>query len=163
MHNTAFKLSELDKTDQQILSILISEGHLSNAELAARVHLSPPACWKRLKRLEQHLIKGYYPSIEFRELGLTVNAYVMLTLEDHTETTMQQFERNVTHVPHLLSCDKVSGPYDYIVQIHAIDIAHLQTIMANHLRPCGRIKEIRSIISLREIVRRTMPNLAYTA
>jgi Lrp/AsnC family leucine-responsive transcriptional regulator len=163
MHNTTFTISDLDQTDQQILSILITEGHLSNTELAARVHLSAPACWKRLKRLEQHLIKGYYPNIEFRQLGLTVNAYLMLTLEDHTETTMQQFERNVANVPHLLSCDKISGPYDYIIQIHAIDIAHLQSIMANHVRPCDRIKEMRSIISLREIVRRSTPNLASSA
>jgi Lrp/AsnC family leucine-responsive transcriptional regulator len=82
MHNTTFTISDLDQTDQQILSILITEGHLSNTELAARVHLSAPACWKRLKRLEQHLIKGYYPNIEFRQLGLTVNAYLMLTLKD---------------------------------------------------------------------------------
>ena len=51
---------ELDKVDRTILSIIQMNGRLTNAEIAARVSLSPPASWKRLKRLEEEVIDGYY-------------------------------------------------------------------------------------------------------
>ena len=61
---------KLDKVDMQILKLLQEDGRLNNAEIAKRVFLSPPACWKRLKFLEQEVIKsGFYrtekPWIQF--------------------------------------------------------------------------------------------------
>ena len=40
---------DLDDTDRAILEILQKDGRLTNVEIASRVSLSPPACWKRLK------------------------------------------------------------------------------------------------------------------
>src|SRR3546814_11670319 len=44
---------KLDNRDLQILTILQAEGRITKSELAARVSLSPAACWDRLKRLDQ--------------------------------------------------------------------------------------------------------------
>ena len=51
---------ELDRTDRQILVLLQADGRMSNAEVAERVNLSPSACLRRVKRLEEEgLIEGY--------------------------------------------------------------------------------------------------------
>jgi Lrp/AsnC family transcriptional regulator, leucine-responsive regulatory protein len=42
---------KLDKVDMQILKLLQEDGRLNNAEIAKRVFLSPPACWKRLRKV----------------------------------------------------------------------------------------------------------------
>ena len=44
---------ELDKTDRKILSILQTDGRLSNQDVAERVSLSPSPCLRRIKRLEE--------------------------------------------------------------------------------------------------------------
>ncbi|MEW5961784.1 MAG: winged helix-turn-helix transcriptional regulator, partial [Chloroflexota bacterium] len=47
---------KLDDLDKVILQELQADGRISNAELANRIKLSPPATHTRLKRLEQ---RGY--------------------------------------------------------------------------------------------------------
>ena len=44
--------AKLDAIDRAILNQLQHEGRLSNQDLAQRVHLSPSACLRRVKALE---------------------------------------------------------------------------------------------------------------
>ena len=46
------KSLQLDAIDRSILSELQNDGRLSNVELAARVHLSPSACLRRVRTME---------------------------------------------------------------------------------------------------------------
>jgi DNA-binding Lrp family transcriptional regulator len=62
--------SLLDDMDRKILELLQVDGRLSNAEIAEKIGLSAPACWKRLKRLEKQVIQDYYATLNQQELGL---------------------------------------------------------------------------------------------
>ena len=53
MPSTASK-PQLDAIDRQILDALQHDGRLSNVQLAERVHLSPSACLRRVKQLEEN-------------------------------------------------------------------------------------------------------------
>ena len=44
-------VNELDRTDRALLKLLQKDASLSNVALAAQVHLSPPACLRRVERL----------------------------------------------------------------------------------------------------------------
>lgn len=94
---------ELDKVDRTILSIIQMNGRLTNAEIAARVSLSPPASWKRLKRLEEEVIDGYYATLNRKALGLNVFAFISITLDSHSEEAMDNFERGVDALPNVLA------------------------------------------------------------
>ena len=50
------KHKALDRTDYRILDILQKNGRITNVDLAEKVHLSPPPCLERVKRLER---EGY--------------------------------------------------------------------------------------------------------
>ncbi len=51
---------QLDRYDRQILDLLQQDGRISNQELADRIALSPSACLRRLRALEESgLIRGY--------------------------------------------------------------------------------------------------------
>jgi Lrp/AsnC family leucine-responsive transcriptional regulator len=43
----------MDEVDRSILAVLEVDGRISNAELAARVGLSPSPCPRRVRRLEE--------------------------------------------------------------------------------------------------------------
>ena len=47
------KSPQLDAIDRNILAELQADGRLANVELAQRVHLSPSACLRRVKQLEE--------------------------------------------------------------------------------------------------------------
>ena len=44
---------QLDTTDRALLRQLQADARLSNVELAQQVHLSPSACLRRVRRLEE--------------------------------------------------------------------------------------------------------------
>ena len=147
---------ELDKTDRTILQLLQADGRLANTEIASRVALSPPACWKRLKRLEEKVIRGYHASLEPKELGLGLFAFVSILLDDHSEKAMNRFESDVMTLPNVIACHNVSGKYDYLLQVVASDMEDFHELALNKiLRKLGNIKEMYTGFSLKEIKRST--------
>ena len=145
---------ELDKTDRTILELLQADGRLANAEIASRVALSPPACWKRLKRLEETVIRGYHASLEPRQLGLGLFAFVSILLDDHSEKAMNRFESDVMALPNVIACHNVSGKYDYLLQVVATDMEAFHELALNKiLRKLGNIKEMYTGFSVKEVKR----------
>jgi DNA-binding Lrp family transcriptional regulator len=50
----------MDAIDQRIISILRTDGRITNADLAEKVGLSPSACLRRVRLLEESgTIRGY--------------------------------------------------------------------------------------------------------
>ena len=66
----------LDKTDRKILSILQSDGRLSNQDVAEQVNLSPSPCLRRIKRLEEEgVIRQYVALLDPDKIGLGLLAF----------------------------------------------------------------------------------------
>ena len=60
----------MDDVDRSILAVLEKHGRISNAELAARVGLSPSPCLRRVRRLEETgVIRGYRTLIDPAAIG----------------------------------------------------------------------------------------------
>lgn len=148
-------MMELDKVDRTILSIIQMNGRLTNGEIAARVSLSPPASWKRLKRLEEEVIDGYYATLNRKALGLNVFAFISITLDSHTEEAMDSFERGVDALPNVLACHNISGKYDYLLQVVVEDMDEFHKLAMFKIRRLGNIKEMYTGFSLREVKRST--------
>ena len=63
-------MSELDATDQRILTLLQRKGRMTNVELSESVPLSPSACHRRVQRLEaEGVIRDYVALLDARKLG----------------------------------------------------------------------------------------------
>lgn len=148
-------MTNLDDIDREILQILQADGRLTNTEIASRVNLSPPACWKRLKRLEEKVIQGYHATLNQQELGLGLFAFINIMLDSHSEKAMHNFEAGVLALPNVVACHNVSGKYDYLLQVVVRDMAAFHELLAYRIRALGNIKEIYTGFSLKEIKRST--------
>ncbi len=61
---------KLDRLDQKILNVLQSDGRIANADLAEKVGLSPSACLRRMRALEEAgIIEKYVALLDQRKLG----------------------------------------------------------------------------------------------
>ena len=70
---------DLDARDRAILNLLQQDGRITNAELAERVHLSPSACLRRVKILEESgLVKGTVMLLDEAAAGLPGTAFVFV-------------------------------------------------------------------------------------
>ena len=63
----------LDHYEIQILSALQEDGRLTNQQLAEQVGLSPSACWRRVKALEDEgVIMRYSAIIDPKKIGAEI-------------------------------------------------------------------------------------------
>lgn len=144
--------SSLDEIDRTILRLLQEDGTLSNAKLAERLSLSVTPCWRRIRRLEQEgFIDGYQANLNRRKLGFGVLAFVQLGFGIHTDDSPNRFEKEILAHPEVLSCHKITGAADYLLQVVAEDLDSYGEFVEQVLRVMPGVTSIHSSLALREI------------
>jgi len=115
--------TKLDRLDRHILSLLQEDASLSNAEISERVGLSPNACWRRTRRLEeQRIIRCRVALLNAEALGLKVTVFVGIRTNEHNEQWLKRFAAGVNRIPEVVEFYRMSGDIDYMLKIVARDI-----------------------------------------
>ena len=71
----------LDRIDRGILRNLVTEGRMTNVELARRVGISAPPCLRRVRALEEAgIIRGYHADLAPEVLGYAVTVFAQVGL-----------------------------------------------------------------------------------
>ena len=144
------KTKGLDSMDLHILDILQREVHISNAELARRVNLSPPATHTRVKRLEN---EGYIDQqvaiLNQEKLGFDLLCYVFMSTDIHQAKEIEELETSLKTMTEILECHCLTGAYDYLLKIVIRDRQELNRFIRK-LNKLG-ISRIQTNLSLREI------------
>lgn len=144
------KNKALDNVDLQLLDILQREVQLSNAELARRVNLSPPATHTRVKRLEN---EGYIDQqvaiLNQEKLGFDLLCYVFMSTNIHQAKELEELENSLKTMTEILECHCLTGAYDYLIKVVIRDRKELD-LFIRKLNKLG-ISRIQTNLSLREI------------
>lgn len=147
-----------DRLDLALLRELARDGRATHAELSLRVGLSPTACARRVRALEEAgLIRGYAAALDLRGLGLGTTVLVRITLDSQSEEALERFEAAVRDCPSVVRCFLMSGSDDYLVTVLARDIADFERVHKTELSRLPRVARIRSSFALREVVNRGAP------
>lgn len=134
---------KIDATDRRILNVLQEDGRLQNIELARRVGLSPSACLRRVKLLEEAgVIERYVAQINpsLVDAGFTVFARVWLKSQD--EKTVNGFIREVMAMPQVMECHLMAGDCDFLLRVTVADLDAYRQFQIVHL---NRIKDVQNV------------------
>jgi DNA-binding Lrp family transcriptional regulator len=146
------KSFDLDKTDKIILTELQRDGQQAVAELAARARLSPSACHRRVKLLEEAgVITGYTATVNREALGLANEFFVEVSLSAQTEEAFEKFEKAVQRVPEILECHLMSGQFDYLLRVVATDATDYERIHRSRISRLPGVQRIQSALALRTV------------
>lgn len=143
---------ELDRTDLRLLALLQQEGRAANAELAARVNLSPSACLRRIQRLEASgVVTGYGARLDPRALGLGLQAFVRVQLEKHGTPGIDRFVAHVQDWEEVVACHALTGDMDYLLQVVVRDLAHFSRFLLDRLLNATGVADVNSSFVLRTV------------
>ncbi|NWN91126.1 Lrp/AsnC family transcriptional regulator [Marinobacter adhaerens] len=143
---------ELDKLDQRILEVLQRDGRISNQQLAAQVSLSPAACWRRVRALEESgVITGYSAHLAPERIGLGLCVLVNLSLQRHTIDSTAEIERQVSSYPEVLQCFAVTGNADFVLRVIVPDMVSYDRFLNEKIFTLQGIAQVNSNFALREI------------
>src|SRR5688572_30720476 len=117
----------LDALDFALLEQLQVDCSLTNQALAERVHLSPPTCLRRVKRLRdagliERQIAILDPELMARVLGHGLEAVVEVTLDRQGNEEQEAFEARIAADEAVQQCYRVSPGPDFVLIVQARDM-----------------------------------------
>ena len=146
----------LDDRDRAILRLLQVDGRLTNLELAQRINLSPSACLRRVKLLEESgLIARYVMLLDEKLAGLPGTAFVLVTLDQQGRAALDRFERAIHRHPEVTECCLLAGTADYMVRVAYADSADFERIHTGILTQLPGVARVQSTLALRTVKKTT--------
>lgn len=117
----------IDSIDLHLLDLLQADASLSNQALAAEVHVSPPTCLRRVKRLHElglveRQVAILRPDALARLQGHGLTAFVEVTLDRQGAELLDAFEARATAEEGVQQCWRVTPGPDFMLVVHTLDM-----------------------------------------
>ncbi len=144
----------LDSVDLQLLALLQTDASLSNQTLAERVHISPPTCLRRVKRLHdagliEKQIAILNPQKMAEAIGHGLTAIVEITLERQDSAALDAFEARVAHEACVQQCYRVSPGPDFCLIVQAKDMPDYHAMTQRLFTSDANVRNVKTFFSLK--------------
>lgn len=124
----------MDTIDRKILKVLQGNARASLQEVGQAVGLSPSPCWGRIRKMEEAgVIEGYTVRLNPQALGLHDTVLVQVTLDSHSDNTLEKFGETLASIPEVMEAYLVSGDYDYLLRIAVRDTRDYERLLRERL------------------------------
>lgn len=146
-------MAALDAIDRNILRLLRLDARVSNAKLASEVGLSPSACLRRIKLMEQAgVIRGYTALVDTSQAETAIAVIINITLERQTEDHLDRFEAAVRKHPEIRECFLMTGGSDYLLRVEVANPGDFERIHKDILSTLPGVLRIHSSFSIRNVL-----------
>jgi Lrp/AsnC family transcriptional regulator, leucine-responsive regulatory protein len=150
--NLSIDLAVLDAVDIHLLQALQQDASLSNQDLAAKVHVSPPTCLRRVKRLhELGLIERQVAILQPDRLkaviGAGLTAIVEITLTEQTEEIIAACEARLVQEAAVQQCYRVSPGPDLIAIFTVRDMPAYHALAQRLFTQDAKVRNVKTFFA----------------
>jgi DNA-binding Lrp family transcriptional regulator len=144
----------LDTTDLLLLRQLQRDTSLSNQVLAELVHVSPPTCLRRVKRLKDvGLIERELAVLSVDVLasvtGHGLCAVTEITLDRQDQSALEAFEKKVISEDAVQQCYRVSPGPDFVLVVHARDMPDYLALTQRLFTQDANVRNVKTFFSIK--------------
>ena len=145
---------DIDATDIKLLALLQTDSSLSNQDLAERVHVSPPTCLRRVKRLrDAGLIEREIAVLSADRLavalGYGLTAVVEISLDRQGAELLEAFEARVVVDDGVQQCYRVSPGPDFILLVHVADMPGYLALAQRLFTGDANVRNVKAFFSVK--------------
>lgn len=143
---------QLDRTDTRILRELQKNGRIPIIDLAAKVALSPTACQRRVRKLEDSgVIERYAAVLSPAALGHEIQAFIRVSIERQSRDVTHAFEDAVQRRPEVRACYVMTGDLDFLLHVFVPDLQAFAEFSMKVLIGLPGVRDVRSSLVLEEL------------
>jgi Lrp/AsnC family transcriptional regulator for asnA, asnC and gidA len=144
---------EIDKTDIEILSILLNDASIPYTDIAKKLGVSGGTIHVRMKKMEQMgIVKGSQLTIDYSKLGYDITAFIGIYLEK--SSYYDEAAKEMMNIPEIVSLHYTTGNYSMFVKIICRDTEHLRQVLHDKLQKVPGIQRTETFIALEETINR---------
>lgn len=145
---------EIDAVDLRLLDQLQRDASMSNLALAELVHVSPPTCLRRVKRLMdaglvERQVAILSPDKLAPVLGHGLTALVEITLDRQDVGHLNAFEQRVVADDAVQQCYRVSPGPDFCLVVHARDMPGYLALAERLFTADANVRNVKAFFSLK--------------
>ena len=145
---------DIDATDINLLDLLQTDASLSNQALAERVHVSPPTCLRRVKRLRdagliEREIAILQPDRLAAALGHGLTALIEISLDRQGAEWLEAFEARVVLDDAVQQCYRVSPGPDFMLVVHVADMPAYQALAQRLFTSDANVRNVKAFFSIK--------------
>ena len=138
-------IHEIDDIDKRILNLLQEDATLPLKNIAEKVHASVATCQRRIQMMtETGGITRQVVIVNPTELGFDLSAFVLIEMEKQNTALQHGFERLMNRLPNVMSCYEISGDYDFLLLVHAKNMAEYHRFTRDNLTYENNVRRFKS-------------------
>ena len=146
------KADALDSFDRKLVELLQADAQRSVSALAEAVGLSPPACYRRIRRLRTSgVIEREVAIVRPRTLGWPLSMIVLISLERENVHTMDEMMELFRQEPEILEAWNVTGDHDFALRIVARDMDGYDRLAQRLFAANEKIRTFKTLVVIREV------------
>ncbi len=145
-------MNNIDDFDLKILTLLQSNGRLTNQELSELIGLSASQCSRRRIALEQaQLILGYHARLAPDAVGQEMLGLIEVRLLNHTPECVASFHQMVNGVDAIIDAYKTTGDADYLLKVAVSDLPGLNHLISGILAQNKSVAHLKTSVVLNRL------------
>ena len=139
----------MDAIDRVLIRELLRDARVTYQELGRAAMLSANTVAERVRRLRSTgVISGYHAHLNLAMLGRGLQLMSDIRLREGVDR--REFERSLAEVEQVIGAVRLTGDYDYLLQVACVDSEEFEQV-ADRLKRDHGVREIRSRLVLREV------------
>ena len=144
----------LDSIDLALLAQLQRDASLGNQALAERVHISPPTCLRRVRRLREagwieHEVAVLSVDRLARVAGHGLCAIVEITLDRQDQASIETFEVKVADEDAVQQCYRVSPGPDFCLVVHTASMPDYLALAQRLFTADANVRNVKTFFSIK--------------
>ena len=121
-----------DYIDLKIISILQKDSSKPIKDISKKVSLSISPCWNRIQKLQDlGIIKHKTVILDPEKLGYSNRVFVFIKTNQHKKKWSDNFKDYILKQPNVIGLYRISGTYDYLIDVLAKDIKDFDLFYKN--------------------------------
>ncbi len=145
----------LDDRDRKILGLLQADADMPVGEIAESVALSPSACLRRVRALEESgLIRNYRAVLDAEKLGFELEAIVHVSLDQSRPGWHEEFLAGIALHDEITEASIVTGASNYILTVCTRNLKAFSQFVEDKLSKIPGVRNLSSHIVMRKVKNR---------
>ncbi|MCW2476178.1 Lrp/AsnC family transcriptional regulator [Candidatus Symbiopectobacterium sp. NZEC151] len=143
---------QIDDYDLKMLTLLQTNGRLTNQELSELIGLSASQCSRRRIALEQaRQILGYHARLAPNAIGLECLGLIEVRLINHTAVYVERFHQMLGEVDAIIDAYKTTGDADYLLKVAVADLQGLSDLISRILSQNKSVSHLKTSVVLNRL------------
>ena len=142
-------MKPLDTIDKKILALLQKNARMTVKEMSKQLNLSSTPIFERIKKLEKNGVIDHYTVVLNQEkMGKKLNAFVHISLKDHSKQIVEAFVERIMSIPEVVECHFTTGNYSIFIKVLCKNNEHLMHLLNDSILSISGVISTETFISL---------------